>query len=40
MSFFGDSFVKKSINSPKILISVNSGRMVGVRILVGIYIRR
>jgi hypothetical protein len=38
--FFGDSLIKKSINSLKILISINSGRMVGIRTLVGIYVRR
>jgi hypothetical protein len=40
MFFLRDSLVKKSINSPKILISINSGRMVGIRILIRIYIRR
>jgi hypothetical protein len=38
--FFGDSLVKKSINSPKILVSINSGRIVGIRMLVGICVRR
>jgi hypothetical protein len=38
--FFGDLLVKKSINLPKILVSVNNNRMVGVRTLVGIYVRR
>jgi hypothetical protein len=32
--------VKKSINSLKILVSINSGRIIGVRILVGICVRR
>jgi hypothetical protein len=40
MFFFGDLLVKKSINSLKILVSINSSRMVGVRTLVGICVRR
>jgi hypothetical protein len=40
MFFFGDLLVKKSINLLKILVSINSNRIVGVKILVGIYIRR
>jgi hypothetical protein len=37
--FFGDLLIKKSINLLKILVSVNSGRMIRVRTLVGIYVR-